>query len=115
MSRHDDRVTLQQMRDSLEKVALLVSGRSRTDLDVDWVATLALMQLFQIVGEAARRLSERFREEHSEIPWAQIVGLRNRLIHGYDTIDLDRLWSIVTGEVPALAAFLDRALGQEQR
>lgn len=110
MARHDDRVTLQQMRDATRKALILAEGRRRPDLDEDWVATLALTQLFQIIGEAARRLSERFRQDHPEVPWAEVIGLRNRLIHGYDTVDLDRLWLVMTSDLPALATSLDRIL-----
>jgi uncharacterized protein with HEPN domain len=92
----------------------LTSGRSRPDLDSDWIATLAMMQLLQIIGEATRRLSEPLREQHAEIPWARLVGLRNRLIHGYDTIDHDRLWLVATEDVPALAGALDRILGTSE-
>ena len=110
MARHDDRVTLRQMLDNTTKALSLSQSRSRFDLDTDWIATLAMMQLLQIIGEAARRLSESFRQQHPEIPWAQIIGQRNRLIHGYDTVDLDRLWLVMTTDVPALAAALPRLL-----
>ena len=49
---------------------------------------------------AARRVSDDFREQHPEVPWTQIIGQRNRLIHGYDTADLDRLWLVMTADVP---------------
>jgi uncharacterized protein with HEPN domain len=111
MSQRDDDVTLRQMRDAARKVLVLTVGRSRHDLDSDWIATLALMQLLQIIGEAARRLSEPFRRQHAEIPWATLVGLRNRLIHGYDTIDHDRVWLVATEDVPTLARALDKILG----
>ena len=91
MAKHDDQVTLRQMRDAARKALIVVGGHLRPDLDEDWIGALALMQLLQITGEAARRVSDRFRRDHPEIAWAQIIGLRNRLIHGYDTVDLDRL------------------------
>ena len=110
MSLHDDQVSLQQMLDSARKVLYLAARRSRPDLDDDWVATLALMQLLQIIGEAARRLSASTRQQHPHVRWARFIGLRNRLIHGYDTIDLDRLWEVLTVDIPELAANLERIL-----
>lgn len=110
MARRDDRVSLRQMLDNTNKALILAEGRSRTDLDVDWIATLAMMQLLQIIGEAARRVSDGFREQHPEVPWTQIIGQRNRLIHGYDTVDLDRLWLVMTTDVPRLATALTRIL-----
>jgi uncharacterized protein with HEPN domain len=110
MALHDDQVSLQQMLDSTRRALYLASRRSRLDLDDDWVATLALMQLLQIIGEAARRLSDGVRQQHPAVPWAHIIGLRNRLIHGYDTVDLDRLWEVLTVDLPELAANLGRIL-----
>ncbi len=75
MSLHDDQVTLQQMLDSARKVLYLAARRSRPDLDDDWVATLALMQLLQIIGEAARRLSDSTRQQHPQVRWARFGSL----------------------------------------
>ena len=71
MALHDDQVSLQQMRDGTRKALSLVAARSQADLADDWVATLALMQLLQIIGEAARRLSESLRQQHSSCPGAR--------------------------------------------
>ncbi len=107
MSRHDDRVTLRQMLDHVREVTELTTGRSRSDLDTDRVLYLATLQLLQIVGEAANRLSEACRESHPEIPWAEIIALRNRLIHGYNNVDADILWKVMTVDTPALIASLE--------
>jgi uncharacterized protein with HEPN domain len=63
---------------------------------------LALVRLLEIIGEAARRVSVGLRESHPEIPWAEIAGTRDRLIHGYFDVDLDIVWGIVTQDLPAL-------------
>ena len=110
MALHDDQVSLQQMLDSTRKALYLAARHSRPSLDEDWVTTLALMQLLQIIGEAARRLSDGIRQQHPQVPWGQLIGLRNRLIHGYDTIDLDRLWEVLTVDLPQLATNLERIL-----
>ncbi len=80
----------------------LVAGRDRSDLDTDRVLSLALVRLLEIVGEAAARVSSEARARHPAIPWSEIVSLRNRLIHGYDAVDMDVLWSIVNTDLPAL-------------
>jgi len=94
MPRHDDLVSLRQMLDHAREAVSFVEGRARQDLDTERVLTLALVQLLQIIGEAAGRVSPSRRAECPEVPWSEIVALRNRLIHGYDTIDLDILWEI---------------------
>ncbi|HUT94556.1 MAG TPA: HepT-like ribonuclease domain-containing protein [Thermoguttaceae bacterium] len=108
MPRHDDSVSLRQMLDHAREAVSFVEGRAREDLDVERVLTLALVQLLQIMGEAAGRVSPSRRAERPEIPWSEIVALRNRLIHGYDTIDLDILWEILTGDLPSLIGALER-------
>lgn len=66
--------------------------RSRPDLDSDRQFGLAMTRLLEILGEAAARVSDTGRQRWPAIPWAKIVGLRNRLIHGYDKVDFDILW-----------------------
>jgi uncharacterized protein with HEPN domain len=66
--------------------------------------------LLEIVGEAASRVPADERAKYPGIPWAQIVGLRNQLIHGYDNVDFDILWQIVTQDLPPLVAELEKVL-----
>ncbi len=106
MPHHDDAVSLHQMLDYAREASDLVKRRVRADLDQDRVLSLALVQLCQILGEAASRVSAPRRQQHPEVPWTQITALRNRLIHGYDTIDLDILWQILTGDLPPLITAL---------
>src|SRR4051795_11213468 len=96
MSAHDDEVSLRHMLDHAREGVAILQGRTRTDLNADRLLTLALVQLSQIIGEAARRVSARHRKRHPEILLPQIIAFRNRLIHGYDTIDFDILWQILT-------------------
>ena len=107
MSRHDDTINLRQMLDHARETVELVTDRSRSDLDTDRLLSLALVQLLQIVGEAAGRVSQMRQQRHSEIPWNQIIALRNRLIHGYDTIDYEVLWQIITTDLPDLVSSLE--------
>ena len=67
----------------------LTKGRRRHDLDKDRILELALVRLLEIIGEAANRLSAACLSSHTTIPWSQIISLRNRLIHGYDAVDLE--------------------------
>ncbi len=106
MTQHDDSASLHQMLDHSREAMTLVQGRSRKDLDRERVLTLALCRLAEIIGEAANRVSQRRRERHPEIPWPQIIGLRDRLIHGYDSINHDMLWQILTVDLPSLTTTL---------
>ena len=92
MSQHEDVVRLRHMLESAQEASTLIHGRRRAELDANHMLELALTRLLEIVGEAANRVSEDMQQRHPEVPWRQIVGLRHRLIHGYDAVDLDILW-----------------------
>ena len=62
----------------------------------------ALVRVMEIIGEAASRISEKYQDEHPEIPWKRMIGMRNHLIHGYFTIDSDVIWDTATTEIPEL-------------
>jgi uncharacterized protein with HEPN domain len=110
MTRHDDRTRLRHMLDYAEEAASLAQNRRRSDLDADRLFRHGLTHVVEVVGEAAAHVSEPLRQAHPGIPWGEIVGLRNRLIHGYDKVDLDVLWQIVQTDLPPLIADLKRVL-----
>ena len=89
-----DRVRLLHMLEHAREAIRLVEGRTRQDLATERVLSLALVRLLEIVGEARTRFPT--------IPWSEIVSLRNRLIHGYDSVDFDILWHIIERDLPAL-------------
>jgi uncharacterized protein with HEPN domain len=91
MSHHEDTVRIRHMLDSADEALSLIEGKKRGDLDSDRLLGLALVRLLEVLGEAASRISKDYRAVHPEIPWMQIIGLRNRLIHGYDSVDMDIL------------------------
>lgn len=110
MSRHDDTVRMRHMLDHACEAAALVRDKIRSDLDSDRVVSLALVRLLEIVGEAATRVSAETQAALPAIPWREVTGLRNRLIHGYDAVDMDVLWTIVTSDLAPLIAELEEAL-----
>lgn len=90
------------------------AGLSRSDLEVDPRSVLAMVKAIEIVGEAASRISPDSQSEHPEIPWSQIVAMRNRLVHAYFEVDLDVLWSTIVADLPPLIDTLEAALALEQ-
>ncbi len=107
MSPRDDTVTLRQILEHGRRAVELARTKTRADLDDDWITTFALEKSLEVLGEAVRRLSEDVRGQHPGIPWARIIGLRNELIHGYDKIDLDRLWTILRVDLPDLLVLIE--------
>jgi uncharacterized protein with HEPN domain len=110
MSGRDPRIALKHMRDHAREALDMIEGRTRGNLDTDRMLSLALVRLLEIVDEAATRVPKEARPRYPAIPWRQLTGLRNRLIHGYDSVDLDILWSILTVDLKPLVDELDRAL-----
>jgi uncharacterized protein with HEPN domain len=84
-----------------------------SDFESDRKTHLAVTFLTVNVGEAAYRLSEADRRRYSRIDWSRIVGIRHRLVHGYDEVDLGLVWRTVNSEFPQLIAELDAILGPE--
>ena len=108
MPQHNPDVRLRHMLDAAREAAQMAQGKTRADLDTDRPLNLSLVRLLEIVGEAASRVPPGERAQYSGIPWLQIIGLRNRLIHGYDNVDFDILWEIVTRDLPHLIAALEK-------
>ena len=110
MTQHDEGIRLRHMYDYAREAVELASGRRRQDLDTDRMLNLALVRLAEVVGEAATRISKETKEKMVDIPWPQVVGLRNRLIHAYDEVDFDILWKITQEDLPTLVASLRKVL-----
>lgn len=107
MPQHKDKVRLRHMLDHAREAVAMVHGRTRADLNADRKLNLALVRLLEIVGEAAARTPENERALYPDILWPEIVSLRNRLIHGYDSVDFDILWNIITKDLPPLIRTLE--------
>lgn len=110
MTRHDPTVRLRHMLDHAREAVEMVRGRAQRDLDTDRMLELALVRLVEVVGEAASQVSREDQARFASIPWPQVVGMRHRLIHGYDTVDLKVLWDTVTVDLPPLIKALERLL-----
>jgi uncharacterized protein with HEPN domain len=112
MTQHEDEVRLRHMVDHGREAVGMLEGRTRQDLERDRQLNLAIVRLLEIVGEAASRTSADTRSSLPQIPWPEIVGLRNRVIHGYDSVDLDIVWETVTSDLPPLIEAIESYLGK---
>jgi uncharacterized protein with HEPN domain len=110
MSQHKTEVRLRHMLDHAMEAVAIVQGKKRSDLHRDRMMELSLVRLVEIIGEAAARVGAESREKYPSIPWLQIVGMRNRLIHGYDAVDLDVLWDTIVDDLPPLIDELNKIL-----
>ena len=101
------------MLDAAREAVSFAHGQSRADLSGNRMLALSLVKCIEIVGEAAGRIGEETRQQAPQVPWQDIVGMRNRLIHAYFDIDLDRVWDTVEGDLPVLIAQLEDLLSSE--
>lgn len=103
----DDVARLRHMVDAAKEAVSFLQGKQRSDLVTDRKLALSLVRLIEVVGEAAAQITEEFQQTHSEIPWPLIIGMRNRLIHAYFDVDLDRVWDTVRDDLPPLIRELE--------
>lgn len=115
MSRHDPKVRVRHMLDHAREAVEMARGRARDDLDTDRLLNLALVRLVEVIGEAAVRVPEEFRAVHPNVPWRQTAGTRNRLIHDYDTVDFDILWTVVHDDLPPLIKQLEAIIAEGEK
>ena len=101
-----DEMWIDDMLQACRDAAAFISGRSRSDLDSDRQLELALAKVVEIIGEAAANLSDVTRNSMSEVPWSDIIRMRNRLIHAYFHIDRNVLWDAATIHIPSLQNIL---------
>jgi uncharacterized protein with HEPN domain len=102
--RDDDRVA--HIVEACEEVATFVAGKTQDELQHDRMLQLALVKLVEIVGEAAKAVSDYTRRRYPEVPWSAAARTRDRLTHHYFDVNLDVLWNTVTEDLPALLAGL---------
>lgn len=113
MTQHDDSLYLTHMLESAQKALLFVKDKTRADYDADEVLRLALVHLIQTIGEAARNISKTFQDEHPEIAWKPIMGIRHRIVHNYADVDDQVIWKTLTDDLPPLIQQLEKLIAPE--
>lgn len=116
MSHRPVRLLIEDMLERIERVERAVAGMDRATFLRDEKTNDAVVRNLEVIGEASARLPQEFRDRHPEIPWRQVVGLRNRVVHKYFDVDLQLVWEIVSGELEELKTRLEAlrdSLGEE--
>ena len=111
----DDTTRLRHMLEAAQFAIGFAQGETRQSLDTDRKLVFAMVRAIEIVGEAASRISQAGRDEQPHIPWPAIIGMRNRLVHAYFDIDLDRVWDTITDDLPSLIAELERIIPPDNK
>lgn len=106
----DDRFYLLHIRDCAERIAAYTSGGHDAFL-ADWKTQDAVMRNLEIIGEAVKQLSDSLKSAHPDIPWKQIAGMRDVLIHHYFGVKLDTVWNVAEAHLPILHQKVHELLG----
>jgi uncharacterized protein with HEPN domain len=98
------------MLDPAREAVSFTQNRTRRDLDTGRMLTLALVRCLEIIGEAASPIPKARQDELPQIPWPQMIGMRNRIIHAYFDIRLEVVWKTVTEDLPLLISELEKII-----
>jgi uncharacterized protein with HEPN domain len=109
-----DEASLLDIVNAGKRIQSYVTGRDKDAVEADSQARAAVLYEFLVMGEAVKRLSPEIRACHSDVPWAQVAGMRDVLIHGYDRVNFDRVWSTIADSLPGLLDALTPLIPMEQ-
>jgi uncharacterized protein with HEPN domain len=110
--KRDYLVYSEDMLDAMEKAELAVSGVDYDRFVNDFMINFVVVRALEIVGEAARRLSPEFRTRYPAVPWKKMAGMRDRIIHGYDNVNLKIVWQVVQADIPQVRPHLQQILAE---
>lgn len=108
--KQQDKIRIQHMIDAAEEAIYFVSGIDEEDFTNNRLIILSIIKEIEIIGEAASKVSKETKDELYDIPWIDIVGMRNRLIHGYFDINVQLVWNTVKRNLPPLISSLKQAI-----
>jgi len=108
MSNRPVKLLLSDILESIDRIIQYIEGMSFESFSTDQKSIDAVVRNLEIIGEAANRLPDDFKEKHSQVEWHKVVGLRNRIIHDYFGVDLQIIWQIIHTDLPALRKTLSR-------
>jgi uncharacterized protein with HEPN domain len=109
-----DEATLLDIARAARLVIEFKQGIDKAAFLQDFKTQSAVLHQLMVMGEAVKRLSLDFRARHSEIPWSLIAGMRDKLVHGYDIVDLDEVWRTAIVDVPDLLTSLEPLLPKQE-
>lgn len=98
----NDTVYLKHILDAIHQIETYVDSLDYAQFEQTRLVQDGVIRQLEIIGEASRNLSDEYRAQHAELPWRQIIGLRNRLIHAYFDVNLGIIWEIVQVNIPQL-------------
>jgi uncharacterized protein with HEPN domain len=112
MPKRDDVVLLRDILDAIDQIASYLTGVTYPVFCGTPLLQDGVMHRLEVIGEASRNLSDAFLDQHSNIPWQDIIGMRNRIAHAYFAVDLRAVWDTAVTDIPALREWIERVLSE---
>ncbi len=109
-----DETRLRDMLDETRHVAQFIKGRTRSDLDTNMMLAYAVVRAIEVIGEAAARVTEETRQGLVNVEWKNIIGMRNRIVHNYNNVNLDIVWQVASHNLPELGHQLLKILSDNE-
>jgi uncharacterized protein with HEPN domain len=104
----DDSIYIDHILRSIERIQMYLAGKDRSSFDDEYVTQDAVVRQLEIIGEATKRVSKEFRAKHPDIPWSDMAGMRDVLIHDYIDVDFDVVWKTASENIPVLKELLEK-------
>lgn len=102
MKARSDNILLYDILECCLRIASYIDGISKDQFEQNFLLQDALIRKIEVIGEAAKGLSEYIRAANPDVPWRKMMGIRDRIVHQYFKVDLDVIWQTVTNDIPAL-------------
>ncbi len=111
----DYRLYLKDILDAMESIEVFVRGMDQEAFQKDDKTASAVIRKFEIIGEATKQLPDQICRQHPEVPWAEMAGMRDRLIHGYFGVDYELVWRTIKERIPKVKPQIQRVLARLYR
>ena len=101
---------VEDILDAMEKARLLIEGMTYAQFEADFRTNFAVVRALEIIGEATKRLPMELRDRYPNIPWKEMAGMRDRISHGYDDVNLRLVWETVKRRIPIVRPLIEKIL-----
>ena len=105
-----DNASLLDIARAAQLILEFAQGLEKTELAANLEKQSAILYQIVVIGEAVKRLSADFRNQHSEVPWREIAGMRDILTHQYDRVEVDEIWGVIQDDIPSLLSMIEPLL-----
>ena len=113
MSKRTDNDFLRDIQEAMRRIAVYTAGMTYETFLADIKTQDAVIRNLEVIGEATKQLSPKLRTQYPSVPWREMAGVRDRLIHHYFGVNLDIVWNIITTELPNVTSLLQAIVSDE--